>query len=120
MPPLRWKSERRMEATHTAIAPAIIVEVARTGLKVNDVPQYDIYHRVTPSRSPEFIGKFRTFVQPNMLSHLEVGRPMVVRYDPANPDDLLLADKVTVHYLPSHPQAYVVLWDEEEYRKSLF
>lgn len=45
---------------------------------------------------------------------------MVVRYDPANPDDLLLADKVTVHYLPSHPQAYVVHWDEEEYRKSLF
>lgn len=46
-----------------------IVEVSRTGLSVNDVPQYDLFVRVTPRAGDDFIGKLRMLVPPTTSPH---------------------------------------------------
>lgn len=69
-----------------------IVEVSRTGLTVNDVPQYDLFIRVTPGSGDDFIAQLRTLVQPTDLSSLQVGNPLPVRYSLADQDAVELAD----------------------------
>lgn len=69
-----------------------IVEVSRTGLTVNDVPQYDLFIRVTPGSGDDFIAQLRTLVQPTDLSSLQVGNPLPVRYSVADQDAVELAD----------------------------
>ncbi|MFB4350902.1 hypothetical protein [Microbacterium sp. CR_7] len=69
-----------------------IVEVSRTGLTVNDVPQYDLFIRVTPGSGDDFIAQLRTLVQPTDLSSLQVGNPLPVRYSLSDQDSVELAD----------------------------
>ena len=69
-----------------------IVEVSRTGVSVNDVPQYDLFIRVTPSSAEEFIGQLRMLVSPEDLAAVQVGLPVPVRYSPTDPDTVELAD----------------------------
>lgn len=76
----------------THIGVGRIVEVSRTGLTVNDVPQYDIFIRVTPSAGAEFIGQLRTLVDAADFASLQVGQPLPVRYSLTDQDTVELAD----------------------------
>lgn len=69
-----------------------IVEVSRTGLTVNDVPQYDVFIRVTPSAGDDFIGQLRMLVEATDAAALQVGQPLAVRYSPTDQDTIELAD----------------------------
>lgn len=69
-----------------------IVEVSRTGLTVNDVPQYDIFIRVTPSTGDEFIGQLRMLVDAGDFASLQPGLPLPVRYSLTDQDTVELAD----------------------------
>lgn len=69
-----------------------IVETARTGLTVNDVPQYDLFVRVTPGSGEEFIGRLRMLVDAGDSSALQVGQPVPVRYSLTDQDTVELAD----------------------------
>lgn len=81
----------------TALAVARVVECNRTGLTVNDVPQYEIYMRVMPAGAPEFIALLRVLVDARQQYLLNEGMTEVVRFDPSHHDELLLAN--------DHPQA---------------
>lgn len=69
-----------------------IVEVSRTGLSVNDVPQYDLFVRVTPRAGDDFIGQLRMLVPPTDIAALQVGQPVPVRYSGTRRDAVELAD----------------------------
>lgn len=69
-----------------------IVEVSRTGLTVNDVPQYDVFIRITPSTGAEFIGQLRTLVDASDFASLQVGQPVPVRYSLTDQDTVEIAD----------------------------
>lgn len=69
-----------------------IVELSRTGLTVNDAPQYDVFIRVTPRAGDEFIGGLRMLVEPDDLASLQVGQPIPVRYSVSDQDTVELAD----------------------------
>lgn len=69
-----------------------IVEVSRTGLTVNDVPQYDLFIRVTPRAGDEFVGQLRTLVNPTELGMLQVGMALPVRFSLTDQDTVDLAD----------------------------
>jgi len=69
-----------------------IVEVSRTGLTINDVPQYDVFVRVTPSAGDDFIGQLRMLVEATDAAALQVGQPLSVRYSLTDQDTVELAD----------------------------
>ncbi|WP_341974465.1 hypothetical protein [Microbacterium sp. LWO13-1.2] len=69
-----------------------IVEVSRTGLTVNDVPQYDLFIRVTPRMGDEFVGQLRMLVDASEFGMLQVGQPLPVRYSMTDQDTVELAD----------------------------
>lgn len=69
-----------------------IVEISRTGLTVNDVPQYDLFIRVTPGTADEFIAQLRMLVDPADFAALQVGSPVPVRYSLTDRDTVELAD----------------------------
>lgn len=69
-----------------------IVEISRTGLTVNDVPQYDMFIRVAPTVGEDFIGQLRMLVENSDLASLQVGQPIPVRYSVADRDAVELAD----------------------------
>ena len=69
-----------------------IVELSRTGLTVNDVPQYDLYIRVSPTGADEFIGQLRMLVDASDIANLQVGVPVPVRYSLSDRDTVELAD----------------------------
>ncbi|PRB09898.1 hypothetical protein CQ047_09305 [Microbacterium sp. MYb72] len=69
-----------------------IVEVTRTGLTVNDVPQYDIFIRVAPGSGGEFVSQLRMLVDATDAGSLQVGQPIPVRYSLTDQDTVELAD----------------------------
>ncbi|MDQ0648670.1 hypothetical protein QFZ53_002866 [Microbacterium natoriense] len=69
-----------------------IVEVSRTGLTVNDVPQYDLFIRVTPGSGDEFVAQLRMLVDASDFASLQVGQPVPVRYSLTDQDTVELAD----------------------------
>lgn len=69
-----------------------IVEISRTGVTVNDVPQYDLFIRVSPDSGDDFIGQLRTLIDPSEFAGLEVGQPIPVRYSMTDQDTVELAD----------------------------
>lgn len=69
-----------------------IVEVTRTGLTVNDVPQYDIFVRVTAASGEEFVGQLRMLVDASDIGALQVGNPIPVRYSVADQDTVEVVD----------------------------
>lgn len=83
---------RKKVRGETHIGVGRIVEVSRTGLTVNDVPQYDIFIRVTPGAGAEFIGQLRTLVDAADFASLQVGQPLPVRYSLTDQDTVELAD----------------------------
>ncbi|UYO95775.1 hypothetical protein OED01_09130 [Microbacterium sp. M28] len=76
----------------TAIGVGRIVETSRTGLTVNDVPQYDLYLRVAPVGGGEFISRLRTLVPHSDAAAMQPGAPLPVRYSATDHDAVELAD----------------------------
>ncbi|QNA92829.1 MULTISPECIES: hypothetical protein [unclassified Microbacterium] len=83
---------RRSVRGEAQIGVGTIVEVSRTGVTVNDVPQYDMFIRVTPSTAEEFIGQLRMLVDASEIGTLQVGLPVPVRYSLTDQDTVELAD----------------------------
>lgn len=83
---------RKKVRGETQIGVGRIVEVSRTGLTVNDVPQYDIFVRVTPSAGDEFIGQLRMLVDAGDFASLQPGLPIPVKYSLTDQDTVELAD----------------------------
>jgi hypothetical protein len=69
-----------------------IVEVSRTGLTVNDVPQYDLFIRVSPDEGDDFIGQLRMLLDAADRSDLDAGQPVPVRYSMTDQDTVEVAD----------------------------
>lgn len=76
----------------TQISVGRIVELSRTGLSVNDVPQYDIFVRVTPGTDTDFVSQVRMLVDPADAVALQIGQPLPVRYSLTDMDNVELAD----------------------------
>ncbi|MFK3678899.1 hypothetical protein ACI2IP_14305 [Microbacterium sp. NPDC090218] len=83
---------RKVPRGEAQIGVGTIVEITRTGVTVNDVPQYDLFIRVTPSTSEEFIGQLRMLVDAVDLANLQIGLPVPVRYSLTDHDTVELAD----------------------------
>lgn len=83
---------RRRVRGQAEIGVGRIVEVSRTGLTVNDVPQYDVFVRVTPRVDEDFIGQLRMLVDHGDVAALQVGAPVPVTYSLTDQDTVELAD----------------------------
>ncbi|WP_435745468.1 hypothetical protein [Microbacterium sp. PMB16] len=83
---------RKVPRGDAQIGVGTVVEISRTGLTVNDVPQYDIFVRVTPLAGDDFIGQLRMLVDASDFAALQVGAPMPVRYSLTDQDTIELAD----------------------------
>jgi len=90
---------RRKVRGDSLVAVGHIVEISRTGLTVNDMPQYDLFIRVTPAAGDDFIGQLRMLLDTADLAGLQVGQPVPVRYGLTDHDTVELADVTdpTVH-----------------------
>ncbi|MFD6818315.1 MULTISPECIES: hypothetical protein [unclassified Microbacterium] len=76
----------------TRIGVGTIVELSRTGVTINDVPQYDLFLRVSPAEGDDFIGQLRMLIDPSDSAGLQVGQPVPVRYSTTDHDTVQLAD----------------------------
>lgn len=76
----------------TEIGIGRVVEANRTGTTVNDVPQYDLFLRVKAQDGIEFIGRMRALLDPIEQSAVEPGQMLPVRYNPADRDNITIAD----------------------------
>ncbi|GGF32395.1 hypothetical protein GCM10010922_04380 [Microbacterium sorbitolivorans] len=74
------------------IAPGTIVEVRRTGLTVNDVPQYEIFLEIEPIDGEPFVSSLKQLVDAAEAAHLQPGGLLAVSYSEANRDRIALAD----------------------------
>ncbi|MDR6868816.1 hypothetical protein J2Y69_003440 [Microbacterium resistens] len=94
----------RVRSGRTRVGVGTIVEVGATGLTVNDVPQYDIFIRVSPDTGGDFVGQLRTLVPPQEQGMLGAGLPLPVRFDPENHGSVAMAD-------PREPEVATALLD---------
>lgn len=69
-----------------------IVEVNRTGLTINDVPQYELFIRVAPAEGAPFVSRMKTLLDPVEQGAVEPGLPLPVRYSPTDHDTVDVAD----------------------------
>lgn len=69
-----------------------IVEVSRTGLTVNDVPQYDLFVRVSAGDGTEFISQLRMLLDPVEQGSVEPGIPLPIRYSLTDHETVEIAD----------------------------
>ena len=83
---------RRRARPDDRIAVAKVIAVDATGTAINDVPQYDIFVRVSPDSGEDFIGQLRMLVTPDEQSSLVIGAPLPVRFSSMKPDAVALAD----------------------------
>ncbi|PRB09826.1 hypothetical protein [Microbacterium sp. MYb62] len=83
---------RRTPRGEVLIGVGTIVEVIRTGITVEDIPQYDVFVRVTPRSAEEFIAELRMPVGTADPAALQVGLPVPVRYSLTDRDTVELAD----------------------------
>jgi len=76
----------------TELGVARVIEVSRTGLTVNEVPQYDLFVRVSASDGTEFISRVRMLLDPVQQGSVEPGLPLPVRYSLTDRDAVEIAD----------------------------
>ncbi|WP_221855512.1 hypothetical protein [Microbacterium marinilacus] len=76
----------------TAIAVATISSLSRTGLTVNDVPQYDIHLDVTPAEGEPFPARLRQLIPVEEAAALTTGSPLPVEYETADHGRIAVAD----------------------------
>lgn len=75
-----------------AVAPATVVDVDRTGVSVNDVPQYEAILEVQPTEGEVFLARFRAYLAAPEAANLQPGQLLAVRYSAPMSDDVELAD----------------------------
>lgn len=85
-------TRRRKLRGETHIGVGRVVEVSRTGLTVNDVPQYDIFLRVGAYDGTEFVAQMRMLLDPAAMGSLSIGQPLPVRYSVTDRDTVELVD----------------------------
>lgn len=78
------RTGRRSARTHLAVGE--VVEASRTGLTVNDVPQYDVIMEVSPAEGERFVSSMRGLYDAATISQLLPGAILPVRYDPEHTD----------------------------------
>lgn len=83
---------RRGSSGPVQTAPATIIEVRRTGLTVNDVPQYEIFLEIEPVDGETFISSVKQLVSAPEAAHLQPGGMLAVSYREGTPDRVSLAD----------------------------
>ncbi len=76
----------------TELGVARVVEVSRTGVTINEVPQYDLFVRVSASDGTEFISRARMLLDPVQQGSVEPGLPLPVRYSLTDRDAVDVAD----------------------------
>ncbi len=76
----------------TKVGLATIVEIAPTGVEINDRPQVDLFVRVRSAAGDDAIAALRTQLAPAEMLALQPGMPLPVRYSPSDPDTVQLAD----------------------------
>lgn len=87
---LQPKKKRRTGTTQVGVGR--VVETRRTGLTINDVPQYDLFVRVTGNEGDEFISQMRMLLDPIEQGSIEPGMVLPVRYSPTDHDTVEIAD----------------------------
>lgn len=83
---------RRRVRGETHIGVGRIVEADRTGLTVNDVPQYEIFPRISAFDGTEFVSSIRMLVEPADQASMQPGLPLPVRYSLTDRDTVELVD----------------------------
>lgn len=83
---------RARRSSRTRIAIGEIIETRRTGLTVNDVPQYDVYLQVSPADGASFVSVHRGLLDAMSAVAAQPGSVLPVRYDPAHTDAVDIAD----------------------------
>lgn len=76
----------------TALGIGTVIEVSRTGVTINGVPQYAIFLKVTPTQGAEFTSRMRTLLDAADAAVATPGAPMPVHYDPHDHEQVVLAD----------------------------
>jgi len=69
-----------------------VVDVHRTGMTVNDVPQYELFVRVAAVDRTEFISSIRMLLDPMEHGAVQPGLALPVRYSPDDHDTIEIAD----------------------------
>lgn len=76
----------------SSLAVGTVIEVRRTGLEVNDVPQYEIIFSVTQSNGERFISAVRELLDATNVGAVQPGSALPVRFDPNDHDAIAVAD----------------------------
>ena len=74
------------------LAPATVIELGRTGVTINDVPQYEICLEVQPVAGEPFVSSVTELLTAPEAADLRPGRLLAVEYRPDAPDRLALSD----------------------------
>lgn len=76
----------------TEVAVGTVLEVSRTGSTINDVPQYDIFVRVTPGQGEPFVSKVRMPLDAADVVGVQKGVTHPVSYNPNDADLIAFAE----------------------------
>lgn len=74
-----------------APAQALVMQLADTGVRVNDNPQVKLVLEVHPIGQPPYQVETTAFVSMLKLAQIQPGQTVNVRYDPADPSKVALA-----------------------------
>lgn len=74
-----------------APAQALVMQLADTGVRVNDNPQVKLVLEVHPMGQPPYQVETTAFVSMLKLAQIQPGQTVNVRYDPADPSKVALA-----------------------------
>ncbi|WP_105565747.1 hypothetical protein [Microbacterium halophytorum] len=78
-------------ALRTRVAMGEVIEIQRTGVTINDVPQYDVYLEVAPRDGDRFVAYLRGLFDPFTVTGVQPGAMVPVRYDPSHRDRVEMA-----------------------------
>lgn len=74
------------------LALATVIETRRTGVTINEVPQYEIYLDVQPVDGDAFVSSFTELLSAPDVIHVQPGSLLAVNFRPGDPDRVSLAD----------------------------
>lgn len=71
-------------------APAILLDIQRTGLYVNNLPQVMLQMQVQPNMGRNFVTEAKEVLTPVHFSEIHIGSTLKVKYNPANTKEVML------------------------------
>ncbi|MGO1413013.1 MAG: hypothetical protein ACTHVH_00525 [Microbacterium gubbeenense] len=86
---------RRSARGPQQLAPATVIETRRTGMTINEVPQYEIFLDVQPVEGEAFVSSFRQVLSAPEVIHVQPRGMLPVLFRPGDPDHVALADPST-------------------------